>query len=95
MTVAVQFLIGAAALAALGALGVWIASRPRRERFGSTINSFSNDLNALAPPGQRRPQRDMRRRPVSTGARRPAAPEASPGPRPKPGPRQRQQPPAS
>lgn len=48
----VLFLLGAVALSALGGLIVWVLSRPRREKFGSTINSFSRDLNALAPPGQ-------------------------------------------
>jgi len=49
----ILFLLGAVALSALGGLVVWIASRPRPERFGSTIDSFNRDLDALAPPGSR------------------------------------------
>ena len=49
----ILFLLGAVALSALGGLVVWIASRPRPERFGSTIDTFNRDLDALAPPGSR------------------------------------------
>ena len=73
------FLLGAVALSALGGLIVWILSRPRRERFGSTIDTFSKDLSALAPPGASR--KGSSAKPQTRGAR-PAATGGRPGPRP-------------
>jgi hypothetical protein len=61
----ILFLLGAVALSALGGLVVWIASRPRPERFGSTIDTFTRDLDALAPPGSR--QTSQTRGMVRTG----------------------------
>jgi len=88
----ILFLLGAVALSALGGLVVWIASRPRPERFGSTIDTFTRDLDALAPPGSRqssqarpmvRTGQSEHRVPVEgqTGASSTPAP-ARPGPRP-------------
>ncbi len=90
--IAMLFLVGALSLAALGALAVWIASRPRRERFGSTIDTFSRDLDALAPPGQNRQPPPAGRQPSHRGASSPTAHRrtaaAAPAQaRPKPGPR--------
>ena len=53
MSEAVLFLLGAVALSALGGLVVWVLNRPRREKFGTTIDVFNRGLNALAPPGSR------------------------------------------
>lgn len=102
MNTPILFLLGAVALSALGGLVVWIASRPRPEKFGSSIDTFNRDLNALAPPGSR-PQRSRRAtRPAShqAGARnsggrpgsrpsqqQPATAQARPKPGPRPGPR--------
>jgi hypothetical protein len=88
----ILFLLGAVALSALGGLVVWIASRPRPERFGSTIDTFTRDLDALAPPGSRqsnqarpmvRTGRSEHREPGEgqTGVSSAPAP-ARPGPRP-------------
>ena len=61
----VLFLLGAVALSALGGLIVWVLSRPRREKFGNTIDTFSRDLSALAPPGRGSGRkRGRQRRPV-------------------------------
>ncbi len=69
MSSPVLFLLGAVALSSLGAMVVWLLSRPRKERFGSSIDSFNRDLSALAPPGSR---------PTTP----PAASPRTPGPRP-------------
>lgn len=102
MTTPILFLLGAVALSALGGLVVWIGSRPRPERFGSTIDTFSRDLDALAPPGRERNSQPASRMNPSDRTRRPASarPAASsqartpqpvrsgqPGARPRPGPR--------
>ncbi len=63
MTTPVLFLLGAVALSALGGLVVWVLSRPRPERFGSSIETFHRDLDALAPPGRAKPNRAPRQRP--------------------------------
>lgn len=91
----VLFLLGAVALSALGGLIVWILSRPKREKFGSTIDTFTRDLDALAPPGQRsrrQPPRSPRQRQangprptkVASSPRPGAATRPRPGPRPQP-----------
>ncbi len=49
MNTPILFLLGALALSMLGGMVVWLSSRPRKERFGSTIETFSRDLDALAP----------------------------------------------
>ena len=79
----VLFLLGAVALSALGGLIVWVLSRPRREKFGNTIDTFSRDLSALAPPGSAAARkRGRQRRPV-------VAPVGSPNPNVRrPGPNQ-------
>lgn len=61
MTTPVLFLLGAVALSALGGLVVWVLSRPRPERFGSSIDTFHRDLDALAPPGRAKPSRTLRK----------------------------------
>lgn len=66
MSIPVLFLLGAVALSALGGMGVWIASRPRPEKFGSSIETFNRDLDALAPPGSRKnSRRQARSHPVA------------------------------
>ena|GEM_PF-2644245 len=94
MNTPILFLLGAVALSGLGGIIVWIASRPRPERFGSSIDTFNRDLDALAPPGSkshgRRPARPLRpnaQRPNSPRAnsqpaRRSPAPTNGAGPRP-------------
>ena len=49
MTIPVLFLIGAVGLSAILGIVVWLVSRPRKPKFGSTVETFSNDLSALAP----------------------------------------------
>ena len=104
MSEAVLFLLGAVALSALGGLIVWVLSRPRQEKFGNTIDSFSKDLNALAPSGsaKRRRKRPAPAAPAPTDAKRsPSGPKQSGPPRrngavvqihprPRPGPQSRQ-----
>ena len=77
MNTPVLFLLGALALSALGAMIVWAASRPRKERFGSSVQSFSQNLDALAPPGQKRQRPQQLHRPANR-----ATPQAQgrPGP---------------
>lgn len=91
MTTPILFLLGAVALSALGGLIVWIASRPRPERFGSTIETFSRDLDALAPPGHPRseqrtthasPSNQTRRQPETSTAAKAVGPRQRPGPKP-------------
>ncbi|MDW3176208.1 MAG: hypothetical protein R8J94_02360 [Acidimicrobiia bacterium] len=92
MTTPILFLLGAVALSALGGLIVWIASRPRPERFGSTIDSFNRDLDALAPPGTQK-QRSADHARSAPARRQHAAPgptngrQNPTGDRPRPGPR--------
>ena len=88
MNTAVLFLLGAVALSALGAMIVWAASRPRKERFGSSVQSFSQNLDALAPPGQKRRPTQQLHRPAQTANRR-APGHAAPGGSPRPGPNPR------
>lgn len=83
MTTPILFLLGALALSALGGVIVWIGSRPRPERFGSTIDTFNRDLDALAPPGS--PKRSTGRA-GSAPARR-QAPRQQLGPQRQPQPR--------
>lgn len=84
----VLFLLGAVALSSLGAMVVWLLSRPRKERFGSSIDSFNRDLSALAPPGSRpNPPASPRTpgpRPAEAQARDGAPPRRTPGPSPRP-----------
>jgi len=102
VTTPVLFLLGAVALSALGGMGVWIASRPRPEKFGSSIETFSRDLDALAPPGTRpsptrpssskRPQFPARKSapPAARGVPQAGNPSSAEKPQPKnvaPGPR--------
>ena len=49
MTIPVLFLIGAVGLSVVLGLVVWLFSRPRKPKFGSTVDTFSSDLSALAP----------------------------------------------
>jgi len=92
MNTPVLFLLGAVALSALGGMAVWIASRPRPEKFGSSIDTFTRDLDALAPPGSVKPGQ-KRTHPVAGAkpgkpASRPSTSQPSPASaRPKPGPR--------
>ncbi len=99
MNTPILFLLGAVALSALGGIVVWVASRPRPEKFGSSIETFNRDLDALAPPGSK-PQRTRRpMRPTGTQAGAGSKTGHRPGPtqpqpataqaRPKPGPRPR------
>lgn len=81
----VLFLLGAVALSVLGAMTVWLLNRPRKVRFGSSIDSFNRDLNALAPPGSRPATPPPGSR--APGPRRPEAsapPRRAPGPNPRP-----------
>lgn len=87
MNTPVLFLFGAVALSALGGLVVWIASRPRPERFGSTIDTFSRDLSALAPPVKKGQRSGSRRTGAAGAARRVERPQArrrAPGPKQRP-----------
>lgn len=86
MNTPVLFLLGAVALSALGAMIVWAASRPRKERFGSSVQSFSQNLDALAPPGQQRRPNQQLRRPAQTANRRTVDRPAPGGPPHQPGP---------
>lgn len=102
MNTPILFLLAAVALSALGGMVVWIASRPRPEKFGSSIDTFNRDLNALAPPGSQKKQSRRPARPARPAATqrssasaksgdlgpRPQQPATSQG-RPKPGPRPR------
>lgn len=90
----VLFLVGALTLAALATLVVWIASRPRKVRFGQSIETFNRDLNALAPPGTRH---HIRARATHSGPPGPKKPDGMtptanrmqrPGPSPTPAPDQ-------
>lgn len=56
MSPPVLFLLGAVALSMLGAMFVWLSSRPRKQRFGHSIHSFSRDLHALAPHRKEEPR---------------------------------------
>lgn len=56
MTAPVLFLLGAIALALLGATIVWLLSLPRKARFGESIHLFRRDLDALAPPNEEAPR---------------------------------------
>lgn len=100
MNTPILFLLGAVALSALGGLVVWIASRPRPEKFGSAMDTFNRDLDALAPPNGNRSGRTHQAHTVRSQPRRvaghaPASKPTSPqdaatsGARPKPGPRPR------
>ncbi len=85
----VLFLLGAVALSSIGAMVVWLLSRPRKERFGSSIDSFNRDLSALAPPGSRpaAPPTNPRTpgpRPEDARARNSAPARRAPGPNPRP-----------
>jgi hypothetical protein len=87
VTTPILFLLGAVALSALGGVVVWIASRPRPERFGSAIDTFNRDLDALAPPGAQKQKTRQVDHDRSAPARRQ---HFAPGPvedRPRPGPR--------
>lgn len=85
MNTPVLFLVGALALAGLMAMLVWLASRPKRERFGQSIDTFNRDLSALAPPDRRPSPRSGAHRPGSPPAMGQAARSAAgrPGPRPQ------------
>jgi hypothetical protein len=91
----VLFLLGAVTLSLLGGMVVWLLNRPRKERFGSSIDTFNRDLDALAPPGTRRAGPTQQRPPAQTHARRssPNGVPSSPGvgPRPAPGPNPRRE----
>ncbi len=78
MTIPMLFLLGAFGLSVVLAIIVWLVSRPRKQKFGSSIDSFNNDLAALAP------KRDIRRNYSSNQSLSRAT-----GVRPKPGPRPR------
>lgn len=84
MNTPVLFLVGALALAGLLAMLVWLASRPKRQRFGHSIDSFSRDLSALAPPNRRPSPRNGSHRPGTPpmGADQ-ARSDTRPGPRPQ------------
>ena len=71
MTAPVLFLVGAVALSLLGALVVWLLSRPKKERFGESIHAFRKDLRAIAPPKPPPAERRDRPgpRPTHTGRR--------------------------
>lgn len=73
----VLFLLGAVALSALGGLIVWVLSRPRREKFGNTIDTFNRDLSALAPPGRNQSRKRRQKRPSDA----PPVRRTAPGPR--------------
>ena len=49
MTIPVLFLVGAVGLSVVLSVVVWLFSRPRKPKFGSTVETFSSDLSALAP----------------------------------------------
>ncbi len=87
MTTPILFLLGAVALSALGGVVVWIASRPRQERFGSTIDTFNRDLDALAPPGAQPKKTRQVDHARSAPARRQHAGSGPVEDRPRPGPR--------
>ena len=84
MTIPVLFLVGALGLSFVLGLIVWLVSRPRKQKFGSTIDSFHNDLSAMAPSRlhSRRTSGGLHR---GAGAPHRQAAKA----RPKPGPRPR------
>jgi hypothetical protein len=69
VTAPVLFLLGAVTLSILGAMVVWLLSRPRKERFGESIHSFRQDLSALAPPPPAPPRSRPGPRPSETGKR--------------------------
>lgn len=69
MTAPVLFLLGAVTLSLLGALVVWMLSRPKKERFGESIHSFRKDLHAIAPPRAPAPRSKPGPRPSATGKR--------------------------
>lgn len=48
MNTNVMFLVAAVVLSAVGALVVWLFSRPRRPK-GSSVEQFSRHLDALSP----------------------------------------------
>lgn len=82
MTIPMLFLLGAFGLSVVLAIIVWLVSRPRKQKFGSSIDSFNNDLAALAP------KRDIRRNYSSNYSSNQSLSRAT-GVRPKPGPRPR------
>lgn len=73
MTTPVLFLLGAVGLSVVLGLVVWLFSRPRKQKFGSSIDAFNNDLSALAP--QKNP--NYRSAAQTQGVR------TKPGPRPR------------
>lgn len=90
MTIPVLFLLGAFGLSFVLGVIVWLFSRPRKQKFGSSIDTFKGDLSALAPPVRRGQSR--RHGGVHGSHARHANPRSQPhgaGSRPKPGPRPR------
>lgn len=77
MTIPVLFLVGALGLSFVLGVIVWLVSRPRKQKFGSTIDSFNNDLSAMAP------SRSHARRTASATHRQAAKARPKPGPRPR------------
>ena len=71
MTIPVLFLLGAVGLSIILGLVVWLVGRPRKPKFGSSIDAFNKDLSALAP----------RHVPNQSAGRSRAA--GKPGPRPR------------
>ena len=58
---ALVFLGGALGVFMLLSLVAWFAQRPRRRRFGSSIDQFRDEMDALAPDWLR-DERDSKRR---------------------------------
>lgn len=73
MTTPVLFLVGAIGLSVVLGVGVWLFSRPRKQKFGSSIDAFHNDLSALAPRKESVYQQPAHRQ----------GPRSKPGPRPR------------
>ena len=82
MTIPILFLLGAVGLSIFLGVVVWLFSRPRKPKFGSTVETFSSDLSALAP---------LRRPGDSRNGTHPGyvSPTRADSTRPKPGPRPR------
>ena len=78
MTIPVLFLLGAFGLSVLLAAIVWLFSRPRKQKFGSSIATFNNDLAALAPQSN-----GLRNHSSNRNLSRATGERAKPGPRPR------------